>query len=1752
MYLQMLNRPPPTIASAIFADSGEEVTVAFDIPTDMASYAAGDLFVCDNVVDFPGAENSACRFTDLLTLVAGVSSATVVPGDVLAVQPNVLKRFCELGIRCECDVFANRTSAFISTVDAPVMPVVPVAELIYSSTASTCEPLEVDASLSSGSGGRAMLFEWTLEVNGSVVLTNASAGAQDLLRISSPELESLVNATNETEVDLVITLKLENFLNQSSTSEPILISVGSNPVPSVRMNSGREVDVTPTDGVDVSWNAVSTSCDDRSVADRATDLEATLVPVSLDGRRLDDAVNYTSASADPRRFLLAPYTLEVGDYELTVITTDRVLGFSSSETTSIRVVRSPLEAVIAGGDRRIAARSIVELSAAASRDPDVASGATGAAAGLTFEWSSEPAQLLAGRTAESLTIDIEDAGLYVIRVAVFAADGRNSTTEVEYDVVAFDVDPPEVSVTAPTWNGRISNGVRVVFRGQADTPADEPVYDNATLVTTWSVFPPTLADGAALANAATTLISLAAVGSRRHDLVLPVGTLPIGVSYVFTLNAGLATSDMTTYARVTVTTAAPPTSGVVIASPPTGMALQTPFELRTTLWVTDDPPLRYSFESRVLLPDGGSQTSILIRPTDGNVLRDARLPAGNPNVTVIAHAIDALGGIGNAFVQVLVETPTYTSSDGLFRDVKEQLNVAVAYAQSEGVAQTIVTAASIQTLDANLTNFMLNELAATVAGQDDQAPLIEQASVALDAASGPDGLDNTAATTALDTARSLATGSLVEGITPAAADALVSTVSTVLNTSLFAASNTNETQKGNASRAIGDALDGVCRGQLVWTVEDEKPQTLEEANVRTSAARFSSEAFDGAPRVLGVSSGAAARLPDDLGASYESWFVEFDTNTHENEPGGDEAESTTMLRFGLANYDNTESASAPVQVAFDFSSVSSASIVNPGAELAANLTCECGNTSTVRHFCPDGTVLSYQCEGVDAVFESRCPRVDQGCLSWDVVARSWTGDNCELVPSETDALRCQCDIVPAGASLDVSSNTDVVAALSAYSSSLQAKPDLGQAVYILRTLATMVVICGMMAIYAKRLDCKDRADLAKGLTPGSSEAESRRPSDSSAEEVKDDDDLHDGAAFRNHIDALPRHERFLTGARTRRYIDAFKRTHPFVQWLFVYNPKISRTLRVWTNVFFETLLFMFLLAVENNLFYPDPGCEDQSTYEDCLDFPKAAKWMPGGGHDMCEWDQCSQECTPYLPDETEGTKPAHLLAISLVVFLTLPCLKLFEWIHVDKMARPVPHVLQCCSSNDRTGAPSNPEDAESKDGEISGDQTSAAEHDEAAPPDEDLEEMESEKVKTSSSSRRKTLSTRLFATSSRARKNKENMERALESADEAEMQASAKAAAPEVADIVEAQSAELTVLIDELQARSDPEAKTARRLLRKLLAHIQQTWGYSSTDRAAFEANVCRRLQREMKTSLDWHRQLVEMRKTCGDDDDRYRRKGQALLIEFDQVKRMSSPERRLFYSTLHLIEEKQTQHQQYERREPPPLVVYVGAWLMSFGSAAFFVWYLIQTASLIGKRRSWLWLTDVFFTFVVVYVMITPAAIFFFQIWTPDLLHARLEKDNPKTTKPFPFSRQTPSALTFLLARHPEFDSSDQREIGKATPLLYNTDDVVANVPDYVNAEMWRPPPDSRFLIVLLAQFALLGDDIQTVLFEEAIIFTPYAGAVIVDYFQTRGFILFLTLAIGIFLLFVAYVLLEGTRMIVRHAYKRFSRSSTVAVLAW
>ena len=151
----------PQLASATFASDGQALLISFDTPTNRGGMST--LFECDKLFEFRCAATAQCRWQDNSAVVAqftGDLSDCAEPSDNLSLRSSAaIKARCLYYDVAYCvstllPAWSAASTSATVLIAAPSSVTVPVVSISSATVIGECDPLLLDISASSGSGGR--------------------------------------------------------------------------------------------------------------------------------------------------------------------------------------------------------------------------------------------------------------------------------------------------------------------------------------------------------------------------------------------------------------------------------------------------------------------------------------------------------------------------------------------------------------------------------------------------------------------------------------------------------------------------------------------------------------------------------------------------------------------------------------------------------------------------------------------------------------------------------------------------------------------------------------------------------------------------------------------------------------------------------------------------------------------------------------------------------------------------------------------------------------------------------------------------------------------------------------------------------------------------------------------------------------------------------------------------------------------------------------------------------------------------------------------------------------------------------------------------------------------------------------------------------------------------------------------------------------------------------------------------------------
>ena len=709
--------PAPTLSYAIFAGSGRSVSIVFDSATDQAlSFQLSASWSCDTLLSFTSANISTCSWSNSSAIIiffpfikTGTALKLLEPGDRVAIVPGKIRAYCT---KVSC-TYAGYSDSYVS-VQSPVNVIVPTAVLVAPSILSPCSNLTIDATASTGNGGR----PWKV-ISWMVIAANESeapAVSMYLNKISfrgiSTPLEvplSLLNSTS-----FLFQLKLENFL-QASVLKSFIVSMSSS---------------SPNNSSRVSYDTISVSIAGSSfrIIKRSDSLSIQAYLVSKGCfsstsfayswtiyRNYELVHALSSNSSDPRKLLLPAYALNSGETYQMVVTVTSPQGSSAQAIAIVYVQMSGIFAAITGGQsREVSTADVLTLDASSSSDEDTLVSIP--STGLVFRWSCQlidPAHygqscgLPLSLSTNSSLLAVEAGTLvpertYKFQVTVYSSDLQRYS-QASTSVYAIKELTPVVHITSSfsifnpndklTITAIFSSNISVVsswsgFVGDSSSSIHLPLLSgNMTLTSTARTF--------------TTSTVLSSFVSVPFPLSFSSGVFSSGRTYTFRLTVAPLSPSLSTsssYADIQVTAHSPPSSGSITVEPISGYGLQTEFLLSAPQWTAeaDSYPLHFEF---LCLLDVTDAPLSLNSPKELPYI-GAQLPSGLMTndyiVLCIVRVTDIYLGLSDASTDVVVASQitlddVSTLLGSSLKSAFESLDVDSIYQLLGGVSSFIST-----------------------------------------------------------------------------------------------------------------------------------------------------------------------------------------------------------------------------------------------------------------------------------------------------------------------------------------------------------------------------------------------------------------------------------------------------------------------------------------------------------------------------------------------------------------------------------------------------------------------------------------------------------------------------------------------------------------------------------------------------------------------------------------------------------------------------------------------------------------------------------------------------------------------------------------------------------------------------------------------------------------------------------------------------------------------------------------------------
>jgi hypothetical protein len=653
---------PPKLTQTVFESSGQTLLISLSPATDQGQStltSISGIWNCSLLFHFLGDMNSGCVWVNSSTVKVFLnyyrSGALLLPGAPMTLKSGVLRATCTLP--CTGYSFAQATTVYVAV---PQTSITATPVLILPSSISSCFNLTIDATQSTGSGGRSwQTISWVVTGDDSanaLILQNYLVGVVNpTSRVFSVPSSYLFPGL------YTISLGLKNFLANSSalvsskSAQTRVTSDVTQSILDVSLEGSTLVSITRDQTVSKRVLAVLRNCDGV--------VSSAQYSYSWRVSRNGITVGNKTLSNDPAVFSAKSKTFETGsEYKVEVTVTAKVQSLSYSKTSqfTLEIIRGEVVALINGAKQTQMSLSVgntLKLDGSQSYDPDV----TGTAS-LTYSWTcKETSATNYGLVCPFLTAAQQDKSTVTFAPETFTAASSYVLTLVVSSTVAGVSKSSQAMITLVTSS---SGGASTVAFAQptsskglgAKVVLSATVLGDSAITATWSLS----SDNSATITAFTPLTRQFSTSDVSSGITFPLGLTSSmfvqDVSYTFRITLQ-DTAGAISYTEVSVTPNSAPYGGSMTVSPLEGFALVTPYTLSTTDWVDFDLPLSYQFQYQVSDAFDESILPSNLGSVGSAVSKTTTLPAGTASLHHVVCLVEVFDSMGSStFTSIVVSS----------------------------------------------------------------------------------------------------------------------------------------------------------------------------------------------------------------------------------------------------------------------------------------------------------------------------------------------------------------------------------------------------------------------------------------------------------------------------------------------------------------------------------------------------------------------------------------------------------------------------------------------------------------------------------------------------------------------------------------------------------------------------------------------------------------------------------------------------------------------------------------------------------------------------------------------------------------------------------------------------------------------------------------------------------------------------------------------------------------------------------------
>ena len=304
--------PPPNLLKVTFSTSGANAYAYFDSATDGAQSVAEIAFAigawpCKLLFTFKGVDNTVCDWMNNTVIQVGFTSpplgnSDLTVGSSVKLLAGRVKAECSSGNPSDCTSYAFAPGATV-VADAPSNPTSPTIVLTMPSVIAKCDNLTVDATCSSGSGGR----PWTRvlwDVSSDTASAQSIALARSILRDTGNSTSSLIVIPSGVlkSAKYQITLSLTNWFGISRVFSADFAVSSSTDTPTVNILGESTRTLSVYDQLELSAEGSVSGCSSSNTLVYTWQVYKNYVLKPV-----------VSESKDPRKLMIKAYDLKAGN-----------------------------------------------------------------------------------------------------------------------------------------------------------------------------------------------------------------------------------------------------------------------------------------------------------------------------------------------------------------------------------------------------------------------------------------------------------------------------------------------------------------------------------------------------------------------------------------------------------------------------------------------------------------------------------------------------------------------------------------------------------------------------------------------------------------------------------------------------------------------------------------------------------------------------------------------------------------------------------------------------------------------------------------------------------------------------------------------------------------------------------------------------------------------------------------------------------------------------------------------------------------------------------------------------------------------------------------------------------------------------------------------------------------------------------------------------------------------------------------------